>query len=705
MDEYKLLKRDIRKYIYEAGWRDLRPIQRATLKLSHLSKDNLILVAPTASGKTEAAFLPAINLVEDWEDSVKILYISPLKALINDQFKRILKLCEQMGVRVTSWHGEASQRSKEKLVENPSGILLITPESIEAMLVHRPDDLKKLFENLQWIILDEIHSFLENPRGLQLRSLLNRLKKYSKVTTRYMGMSASVNKEDFIYLKGFFPSQVETKVLLDKGRNQLKKTLSFYPSAEGDKIIQAVKEIFAYSQKESMLVFPNSRSQVESLTNSLNELSKTYGSKARYFAHHSSISKSARKEIEEFVKEASEGEVFSIIATSTLELGIDLGSVDSVVQYNPPASATSLAQRLGRSGRQSGVSVLHFIGTDPWYLVQGLAAIRLYEDGNLERINLEKKVYQVLGQQVLSTLIENNGLTYEEIKELFYNQGPFSDIDEKEFQALINHMIRENYIESLERKLIIGSKSEDFLKMGDFYSQFQSEDLYNLYFDGRKIGSLPLGPDLREGFSVILAGQLWEIKSIDKARKRIEALRAEEGEIPSFSGKSLEVKKELRSEMKNILFNKTYKEMDDNIVRALDNLTDDHYAEDNFIWTNEGLGPGLRTFQSTKVNRTLTLVLNLRNSFVNYKFYDRETLISGKGLKRSLKDLQENFPTKEEVRTYLLRNDDLIPSFVRDIKFMDLVPRQLQAEYIIENLLDLNQTYLYLNPGKNEETQ
>ena len=169
MSSYQLLKKSIREYIYDMKWERLTKIQESSIEKVNSTQDNLILASPTATGKTEAAFLPAINSIDNWKNGVKIVYISPLIALINDQFKRILKLCNYMDISVTSWHGESSRTEKAKLINDPKGILLITPESIEAMLCLRPDEVMSLFKGTEWIIIDEIHNFLGNNRGLHLQ--------------------------------------------------------------------------------------------------------------------------------------------------------------------------------------------------------------------------------------------------------------------------------------------------------------------------------------------------------------------------------------------------------------------------------------------------------------------------------------------------------------------------------------------------------
>ena len=266
MNSYDLLQRGIRKYIYDEGWESLRGIQEASIKHVHNTENNLILAAPTASGKTEAAFLPAINSIKDWNSGLKIVYISPLIALINDQFRRIYELCNYINVPVTSWHGEASKAKKNKLLKEPKGILLITPESIEAMLCLRPGEAKELFRGTEWIIVDEIHSFLGNNRGIQLRSLIERIKLYMEKEPRFIGMSATLNREDYKKVKSFFISDRATDVLLDSSRNPLEVTKNYYESNAKKESREALEEIYDYSQRESMLVFPLRLLSLEILT-------------------------------------------------------------------------------------------------------------------------------------------------------------------------------------------------------------------------------------------------------------------------------------------------------------------------------------------------------------------------------------------------------------------------------------------------------
>ena len=185
---FDLLSAPIRKFIRDKGWEELRPIQTAAITRILGSDDNYILASRTASGKTEAAFLPILSKVNFTESGVQVLYISPLIALINDQFYRVEELCKNLDVDVVKWHGEANKTVKDKLLKNPKGIVLITPESLEAMLANKPFNVRQLFSNLKYVVIDEIHSFIGTDRGIQLKSILSRLQQVNSISFSIVGL-------------------------------------------------------------------------------------------------------------------------------------------------------------------------------------------------------------------------------------------------------------------------------------------------------------------------------------------------------------------------------------------------------------------------------------------------------------------------------------------------------------------------------------
>lgn len=702
MNSYELLNRDLKKYIYDSAWPSLTKIQEASVNRVFTTKNNLILAAPTASGKTEAAFLPVISKVSNWNNGLKIIYISPLIALINDQFKRVNKLCNDMNISVTSWHGEASRTKKDKLIENPEGIILITPESIEAMLDLRPGEAMHLFRDVDWIIIDEIHSFIGNNRGIHLQSLIQRISKFIINEPRFIGMSATLNMEDFIYCKSFFGGNRETDILLDNKRNKLTSTISYHDSNIENKAVDAIKEIYDYSKKESMLVFPNSRGEVESIAVGLKKLAKNDLSDVRYFAHHSSISKDMRMIAEDFAKNSMR-RLFTIICTSTLELGIDIGSVDSIVQYNAPHSASSLAQRLGRSGRVSKHSILHLIGTDKWSMIQGLSALDLYERGKIDSIGRIIKPYDVLAQQMLSILMEKSSIRYEDLLEINKKFQCWRDIEDSEIKNLVDYMIKNNYIEIVESEAIIGTESEYLLRNREFFSHFETTEDYSVYNGECKIGTLPISPMIKLDQNILLSASIWKIESIDYKGKKIYVKKALDGKAPIFFGEGGYVSNEIRENMKNILKDsKKFVTYGDDVKKLLEKLANgnigDRFEENGYTWSYEGEDLGLRTFKGTLINQTITLLLNMKIGEINrFNLDDHLTFIKGKGIKTVFSELIKDKFEKSDIKSYLKENIEITEQFLSKNKYSLLLPNQLKIDYVINNHLDLKGTFDYLS--------
>ena len=692
-DAYSLLNRDLRFYIHEKGWPSLKKIQNASIKMFYASDNNLILSAATASGKTEAAFLPAISKVNSFDSGIKILYISPLIALINDQFKRISDMCLDMDIPITSWHGEASRTKKEKLINNPRGIVLITPESIEAMLAGRSEIASILFEQLEYIIVDELHSFLSANRGLQLKSLLERILRYTTNPPRMIGLSATIGEENFTLAKEFFKNGRDTNIIIDKTSNDLDFTLDYY---ESDGISEmALNQIFHYSKEGPMLVFPNSRQKVEAMAVGLDKLAKKNHSDLVVFAHHSSVSKDRRLEIEEFAKKAYK-ENFLITATSTLELGIDIGAVYSVSQYGAANSVLSLAQRLGRSGRKTGQSILHQISTSPYDLLQALATISLYKEKILDKIDTIEKPYDVFAHQVLSTLLENYGLSIDEYYHLNKSLSTFSDISDEEFASITDYMAEKGYIEILENELITGLEIEKLMRLGSFYNQFVSGQAYSVYSEKGKIGELDIRPDIQVDAHIYLAGQVWRIDQIHLKQKKIMVTKASEGKAPKFfSAGDMDISTVIRDRMKYILEEREKFKFNEDIDLIIEDLSRE-FAKDEYTFVQKENLIGLVTFKNSKINRTLALMLNIASNSKSYMANETEGSIYGPETKKYFEKIREKPISYKDIYEFFARNEDYLESFLLFYKYMVLVPVDLRIKYLINNRLDLQGTYEYL---------
>lgn len=695
-DSYSLLNRDLRFYIHEKGWPSLTKIQNASIKAFYTTNNNLILSAPTASGKTEACFLPAISKVSSWDKGIKILYISPLIALINDQFKRISDMCLDMDIPITSWHGEASQSKKEKIIENPRGIVLITPESIEAMLVNKSELAKTFFLDVEYIIVDEIHSFLFGNRGLQLKSLLERILRYTYNIPRMIGLSATIGEDNYDLAKEFFNNGLDTNILVDKSRNDLDFTIDYFNTEKVS--LDVISKLREYALDGPMLIFPNSRDKVETIAVKLNQLFKEKGEDIKVFAHHSSVSKQKRSEIENFAKEAKK-EKFAICATSTLELGIDIGAVASVSQYGSAHNVLTLAQRLGRSGRISKTSILHQISTNPWELLESLATIKLYQDSILDPIEKTAKAYDVFAHQVLSSLLENFGMDIDEYKYLNKTLTSFSDITDEEFEKISEFLQKEGYIEIIENQVIAGTAIEKLMIKGNFYNQFVLSGVYNVYNDKGKIGELEIRPEVQVDSNIYLAGSIWRITQILYKNKKILVEKASAGKAPKFSGiGDMDVSKLVRNKMKEILKNPDKAFDDDKINEVIDNLKEE-FSDDDYLFVAGKDQISLRTFQSSKVNRTLTIMLNIASNSKNFINDEVDSSIKGPDIIRYFDEIKIKKIEKEDVFKFFKENEIFLQTYLNANKYMVLVPDDLKIDYIIRNRLDLEACYKYLAIG------
>lgn len=689
---YDLLSRDMREFIYKKGWPSLTKIQDAAIKQMYKCENNLILAAPTASGKTEAAFLPAISKAEEIKNKLKILYISPLIALINDQFERITDMCKDLDIRVTSWHSEASVSKKDKLVENPSGILLITPESLEAMVVSDKKRAGVLLKDIEYIIVDEIHGFLDTNRGLQLKSLLVRIQSYIEKNPRMLGLSATIGEKNYDLAKDFFLNSRQTNILLDRSRNDLIMSLDYIESEDINKEI--AQKVLEYSLGKSTLVFPNSRAKVEKLSYLLKKEVEEKGYDIRVFSHHSSISKIKRTEIETFAKTSRRD--FIIVATSTLELGIDIGAVDQVIQVGSAASVLSLSQRLGRSGRRTRKSVIYQIATDKWDLVQASSSLRLFKEGKLDKIDQKTKTYDIFAHQVLSTLIEKNGLLIDDYYKLNEELKSFSDITDDEFKILTDFLLQNDFVEEIDGEYIVGSNAEKLMTMGSFYNQFVIKKSYKVQTDKQTIGEIELGENLRVADRIYLSGQVWKIEAINHKLRKIRVSLSNKANAKSFaSSGGFEISGEVRDEMEKILLNPSSFEITGNIKEVIDELSGEITNEAYHFVETDGR-KALRTFKSTKINKTLALMLNIKTKSLDYYVEDKSTTVFGPNLIKAFNSLRENPLSTDEIAGFFKENPREIDGFISLNKFMILVPTELKITYIIENVLNIDGANEYL---------
>lgn len=613
---FDLLSEPIRKFIRDKGWEQLRPIQTAAIVKILASDDNFILASRTASGKTEAAFLPILSKVNFNNTGVQVLYISPLIALINDQFYRIEELCKNLDVTVTKWHGEANKTLKERLIKQPNGIVLITPESLEAMFVNKPYNVKQLFSNLKYVVIDEIHSFIGTDRGIQLKSILSRLQKVNSKSFSIVGLSATIG--DYDEAKKFTGNELKTKVLLDRTAKEINALFRYFKNKNEELPLELLKDLYIETKDNKVLIFPNSRGRAEEVAVKLRKISDRVKGHPNYFSHHSSVDREIREYVEYFAKNNNR-QNFCISCTSTLELGIDIGTVDEVVQIDATHSIASLIQRVGRSGRKEGESSnLYLYATNEWSLLQSIACWLLYKEGFIEPPQKNEKPYDILVHQALSISKGHSGIRLTELINQLKENAAFKQIELTEINEILKHLIEIDFLEKLQHEVIIGVEGEKVVNSRDFYSVFKTEENFKVVSAGNTIGEIPISPQIIEDENILLSAKIWKIKFVDHKAKKIEVIPTKDGKKPMFFGGGATIHQRIREKMFEVLYAKTdYDFLDQPSCDETETLRKefsifnikDLQSDRPFLTAEKHLK--LFTFTGTRINRTIQLLLNI----------------------------------------------------------------------------------------------
>ena len=703
MTAFDLLSEPIRKYIRDQRWESLRKIQEAAIPRIIGTENNYVIISKTASGKTEAAFLPILSKVNFKEKGVKVLYISPLIALINDQFVRVEKLCNYLDVKVTKWHGEASKGQKEKIIKNPEGIVLITPESLEAMFVNKPYNIQHLFSRLDYIVIDEIHSFLGSERGIHLKSLLSRLQQINLNRFKVVGLSATVSDvNEYVELKDFLGNSDNTKIIRDTTPKPISAFFKYFEGDVAELPLDLLKDLYISTRDSKVLIFPNARGRVEEVAVKLKMISERVGGHKNYFSHHSSVDKEVREYVEFFAKNAIL-QNFCISCTSTLELGIDIGNVDEVVQIDATHSIASLIQRVGRSGRREGKSSnLYLYSTDRWSLLQSLACWLLYSENYIEPIEVVDKPYDVLLHQILSIVKGSSGLYLKELLRKISCNVTFSNIDESEVKDIIDHLQRIDFLEKLGNEYIIGVEGEKLVNNKDFYSLFHTAIFFKVSSQGVKIGELPLTPQVREDENIYLSAKIWKIKYIDFETKKIEVIPARDGKKPLFFGNAADTAHRIREKMLEILYSEEIYEFLDQpgqvVLRDFRKefsvfKIEDLKSDRPLLNSNDNLF--FYSFAGSKINKTICLLLEQIG--IKYIHDDSSSLFeivqSEEYDINKLRNIHFNDQQINEILSQLLKQN---PSLINISKWGAYLPHKFQIELLKNKQYDFTACCKYL---------
>lgn len=561
----------IQDYIYQSGWQALRSVQNAAAEAIFNTDDNVLLTASTASGKTEAAFFPILTLLdEDPPHSVGVLYIAPLKALINDQFGRLSELCEEAGIQVTRWHGDVAQSQKRRLLRKPSGILQITPESLESLMINKHMEIPSLFGDLRFIVIDEVHSLLRGDRGMQTFCLIERMCRLADCRPRRIGLSATIgNPEEAGRFLGAGSGRRTLIPRIEGGREVWRLSMEHFfnsgPQAdEGRQLIDAapvleeasdtapkaadpgIGYIFEHTRGKKCLIFTNSREECEALCQSLRQYCEANHEPDRFLIHHGNLSASYRESAEEEMKD--DDSLLSVCATATLELGIDIGRLERAFQVDAPFTVSGFLQRMGRTGRRGDPCEMWFVMREdhpepramlpqliPWYLIQGIALVQLYiEERFVEPPRTQRLPYSLLYHQTMSTLASCGEMTPAELATRVLTLSSFHLITQDDYRILLRHLIKIGHIDQTENGgLIVGLEGERIVNNYKFYAVFQENVEYAVRAGAEELGTIVKPPPI--GDKIAIAGRVWVVEEVDHRRREVYCTLVK-GNIPAYFG-------------------------------------------------------------------------------------------------------------------------------------------------------------------------
>ncbi len=572
----------IREFIYSHGWESLNPVQVAAAEIIFSTDCNMLLPSQTASGKTEAAFFPILSeFYDDMPQSFGALYIAPLKSLINDQFGRISELCDETGIPVYHWHGDVAASHKQKALREPRGILQITPESLEAMLITRSSDLIRLFGDLRYIVIDEIHTLTGSDRGNQIICQLARLRDKTGVSPRRIGLSATLGDMERAAnwlgagsgrdttVPSIPPAKVKWKLgmehfyIIDKDVAEIVTPENNRPE-EKISLDKGYEYIYEATKGKKSLVFSNSREETEYICATLREIAEYRGERDVFLIHHGFLSASIREEAEMKMKDEDIQAV--ACATVTMELGIDIGRLERVIQQGSPNSVSSFLQRLGRSGRRGDPPEMMMVFREenalpntplpeliPWDLLKAIAIVQLYiEERFIEPPAIRKCPFSLLFQQTLSTVASSGAITAKKLAEKILSLPPFEYIDESDYKTLLLSMINNDWLEMTDdREIIVGLRGERLVNSFKFYAVFKDTEDYTVRCESDEIGVITTPPPVGDRFA--LAGRVWEVEELDIPRHLIY-VKAVSGKMEiSWPGDYGEVHTRILERMRQVL--------------------------------------------------------------------------------------------------------------------------------------------------------
>lgn len=500
----------------------LRPVQElATGPI--LDGKNVVVLAPTAGGKTEAAFFPLISQMdaEDWRP-VSVIYVAPIRALLNNQEARIERYAGLVGRRAFKWHGDVSDSQRRTFLGDPADILLTTPESLEVMLMSARVPTARLFAGLRAVVIDEVHAFVGDDRGGHLSAVLERLSRFCGKDVQRIGLSATVGNPEAILEWATGSSRRPAEVVRAPGGGAAPEIVLDYVGTEEN----AARVVAHLHPGKKRLVFVDSRRGVEVMGKSLRALG------VEAFVTHSSLSVDERRAAEAAFED---GRDCVIVATSALELGIDIGDLDHVLQVNAPSTVAAFLQRMGRTGRRAGTQPnCTFLATDDASLWRAAALIRMWRSGFVEDVRLQRRAAHLLAHQIMALAIQERGIPESDWWAWVAHATPFQGLDEADRRELVDHMLAETILHRDGGRLGLGVRGErlyGFRNFAELYAVFSAPRILTVVWGTQEIGSIDAlfaEQDRSAALTFTLGARTWSAVEVDwkNAIVRVEPSQA-----------------------------------------------------------------------------------------------------------------------------------------------------------------------------------
>jgi ATP-dependent helicase Lhr and Lhr-like helicase len=707
-----LIHPGLQKLIQEKGWKDgFTDIQKASIPVI-LNNENCIIEAPTAGGKTEAVFFPCLTkAAKDKANSVQVLYLAPLRALLNDIEIRVNEYSIACGLHCFKWHGDVSQRDKIDAITNPPNVLLTTPESLEAILLRKPN-WSDFFKKLQVIIIDEAHNFASVDRGCHLITLIERLCYKVEINPQRIAITATVGNPDAM-LKWLSGSSKNIGKRIFVTSNQKKDKdfqIHFFYDSKSDEGVEIpapferLRYLYGQLPSKKSIIFGGSRTNCENIASAINKLNSNIkrGIPIKVRTHHSSVSKYYREEAEKRIKIKNDLEsgIDSIISTSTLELGIDIGPLDQVFQLDAISSSSSFLQRVGRTGRRiDKPQVFRGLLLDEDDLVLLTGVINLGLKGTSEHLFFPQKAFHILAHQLICLSLQNNGINSSIAWEILSRSYCFAKISEDQFNEMIAYMIKSQYLRDVDGELVIGELAEkQFLGANwqKLFAVFSSGPLYEVFNEKNHVGNLDCAfvESMEVPFHFVLGGLEWEAFDVKLESHLVLARKTKIGNAPRWNAfQGSDVPYESAKEVGKIIFSNTTPSFLKN--EAITCFQSEQLKVINQKWSDDfwvfigGINESeLLTFAGDRINRTLAKLINIFNiglATSNYKSVIIKTNKSDSEFDlNSLFDLLTDLKNEtNNSNSYLIHlNEKTSPKFFS--KFGKLLPDNLISITIAE---------------------